>query len=119
MAGGIEGMLRALDKVAPLPANPSSAIRNRPGGLVPVYSRRDVLRLSASILGASGLARALPSVVSTQTPATPTIRTRMFWTWDHSTEWVLNRPGAQTLGASNAYGRSTDDFISDYTRLLE
>ena len=25
----------------------------------------------------------------------PPIRTRLFWTWDHSTEWALNRSGAQ------------------------
>jgi hypothetical protein len=46
------------------------------------------------------------------------IRTRMFWTWDHSVEWVLNRPGAQTTGASNPYCRSTDVFVQDYTNLL-
>src|SRR6188508_2918090 len=48
----------------------------------------------------------------------PPIRTRMFWTWDHSTEWVLHRAGAQTMGASNSYGRTPELFIEDYTRLL-
>ncbi|MDO8589401.1 MAG: hypothetical protein Q7T82_20450 [Armatimonadota bacterium] len=43
----------------------------------------------------------------------------MFWTWDHSTEWALNRAGAQTLGASNYYGRRPETFIEDYTRLLQ
>jgi hypothetical protein len=42
----------------------------------------------------------------------------MFWTWDHSTEWALNRPGTQTMGASNHYGRTTDAFVQDYTNLL-
>ena len=50
--------------------------------------------------------------------AEPPIRTRMFWTWDHSTEWALNRPGAQTMGASNHYGRSAEAFVQDYTNLL-
>ena len=47
------------------------------------------------------------------------IKTRMFWTWDHSTEWMLNHPGAQTMGASNDYLREVDMFVEDYTKLLE
>lgn len=47
------------------------------------------------------------------------ITTRMFWTWDHSTEWALNKPGAQTMGASNHYGRTTEVFVQDYTNLLQ
>jgi len=43
----------------------------------------------------------------------------MFWTWDHSTEWLLNRPGAQTIGACNYYSRTQEWFEGDYTRLLE
>ena len=43
---------------------------------------------------------------------------RLLWTWDHSTEWALNRPGAQTLGASNYYARAPEVFIEDYTALL-
>lgn len=46
------------------------------------------------------------------------IQTRFFWTWDHSTEWALNRRGAQTFGANNPYTRTTETFIEDYTRLL-
>ena len=56
---------------------------------------------------------------TTETNASsPPIRTRLFWTWDHSTEWALNRGGAQTIGANNPYSRTTDTFIEDYTRLL-
>jgi len=43
----------------------------------------------------------------------------MFWTWDHSTEWMLNQPGAQTLGAGNFYLRTKEAFEVDYTLLLE
>ena len=50
--------------------------------------------------------------------ADPPINTRMFWTWDHSTEWVLNRPGTQTMGASNDYTKTKEDFLQDYTELL-
>ncbi|MCX6985476.1 MAG: hypothetical protein NT118_12125 [Lentisphaerae bacterium] len=46
------------------------------------------------------------------------IKTRMFWTWDHSTEWALNRPGAHTYGSCNEYGRTTEAFVEDYSALL-
>lgn len=46
------------------------------------------------------------------------IKTRMFWTWDHSTEWALNLPGSQTIGAANDYRRTTEAFLEDYIRLL-
>jgi hypothetical protein len=49
----------------------------------------------------------------------PAIKTRMFWTWDHSTEWALNLLGAQTFGASNEYTRSKKAFVEDYTNLLQ
>ena len=42
----------------------------------------------------------------------------MFWTWDHSTEWALNRLGAHTHGSCNEYGRTTQSFIDDYSALL-
>lgn len=52
-----------------------------------------------------------------RSPAAP-VSVRLLWTWDHATEWNLNRPGAQTIGACNPYLRSKDDFVADYTRLL-
>jgi hypothetical protein len=42
----------------------------------------------------------------------------MFWTWDHSTEWALNRSGSQTIGSCNDSWRTTDAFVQDYTALL-
>lgn len=50
--------------------------------------------------------------------ASAPIKTRKFWTWDHSTEWALNRPGAQTMGACNPYNRSSETFVEDYMKLL-
>ncbi len=47
------------------------------------------------------------------------IKTRLFWTWDHSTEWAMNRPGLQTMGASNSYSRTPETFVDDYTNLLK
>lgn len=89
-------------------------------------TRRDALRLSlGGALAAAGTvvntdivaAGAAENAASGKENAPP-VRTRSFWTWDHSTEWMLRRPGAQTLGASNYYARTRDAFEGDYTRLL-
>lgn len=89
-------------------------------------NRRDMLQLSA----ACGLAAALSEVASSEETLDADsalasanrkpvpIQTRMFWTWDHSTEWALNRPGAHTHGSCNEYGRTTQSFLDDYTALL-
>lgn len=89
------------------------------------YTRRKMLRLSfVGTLGAVGLgdtgwyASAFASPVKAVQGDSP-IKTRIFWTWDHSTEWVPHRPGAQTIGASNPYGRTEEVFVQDYTLLLE
>jgi hypothetical protein len=86
-------------------------------------TRRDVLHLSLAggiVAGLSPQARSLPSATASREPVT----TRMFWTWDHSTEWALNLPGAQTQGAANNYSRAigfsdhTTPFLRDYSELL-
>ncbi len=89
------------------------------------HSRREMLQLLiASAVGAVGPVHLSASDGFQGFPAqaskvTPPIKTRMFWTWDHSTEWALNRPGAHTMGAANEYGRSTETFLDDYTALLQ
>ncbi len=47
------------------------------------------------------------------------IALRVFWTWDHSCQWALNRPGGHDLGASNEYGRSPETFLRDYELLFK
>ena len=92
--------------------------------VVTVLSRRDLFRISAAgaITAAATQATAAKESEKPEPrgdrPTTPPIRARMFWTWDHSTEWALNRPGAQTYGAANAYTRSKDMFLQDYTNLF-
>ena len=86
--------------------------------------RRDMMQMST----VCGVGARLTQAGSAEPPASAgasadetngaPIRTRMFWTWDHSTEWALNRPGAHTHGSCNEYGRSTDSFVRDYTALL-
>lgn len=89
-------------------------------------NRREILQLGSigglgAVVGANpffapAAAAAMP--VSSWTAKQSPITTRMFWTWDHSTEWAMNRPGAHTHGSCNEYGRTTDAFVQDYTALL-
>ncbi len=89
-------------------------------------NRRQVLRWSTAcglgaLMGDSGfsdLATAAGSPSMAATPGESPITTRMFWTWDHSTEWALNCPGAHTIGSCNEYGRTVEAFLQDYTALL-
>jgi hypothetical protein len=93
------------------------------------YSRREALRLSLSgALATAGAVRAVAASTNAPAAATPAppietgeppVKARMFWTWDHSTEWLLNCPGAQTYGSCNYYSRTKECFEGDYTRLLE
>jgi hypothetical protein len=39
---------------------------------------------------------------------------KLFWTWDHSTNWVLNVPGTQNSGVGNAYTKNPEIFVRDY-----
>ena len=88
-------------------------------------NRRDMLQLSAAFgVGAAFSEAAFAQQTPTVNAAAPaaenesSIKTRMFWTWDHSTEWALNRLGAHTHGSCNEYGRTTQSFVDDYTALL-
>ena len=93
--------------------------------LMSAPTRREILRglMSAAVLGAVSPARSLASeglrMPGAQAPkGRAAIKTRMFWTWDHSTEWALNLAGSQTFGAANDYRRTTEAFLHDYTGLL-
>ena len=39
---------------------------------------------------------------------------RLFWTWDHSTNWLPNTDGAQVCGVGNAYTKNPEYFEKDY-----
>ena len=88
-------------------------------------SRREMLQWGAAcglgaMIDAAGASRQTMAADSPSAVAKggSPIKTRMFWTWDHSTEWALNRLGAHTHGSCNEYGRTTDAFVADYTALL-
>lgn len=42
-----------------------------------------------------------------------------FWTWDHSTNWVLDDPGLQVDGCYNKYFKRPDTFLADYRQLTD
>ena len=47
------------------------------------------------------------------------IPVRMFWTWDHSTNWCENVYGAQNVGVGNAYTKPGRFFEEDYRRVVD
>ena len=47
----------------------------------------------------------------------PALPSSYFWTWDHSTNWVLDDPGIQNSGCYNTYFKEPETFVEDYRRL--
>src|SRR5262245_38380583 len=75
-------------------------------------SRREALQVSAASIEP-------PFLPAPARQDKPTVTTRLLWGWDHSAEWELNRPGAQTWGCQNPYTRDRKTFVQDYTRILK
>ena len=44
---------------------------------------------------------------------------RIFWTWDHCTNWTLNERGNQNCGSGNAYTKHPEVFLQDYKRMVD
>ena len=44
---------------------------------------------------------------------------RLFWNWDHSTNWCLNTRGRQNCGVANPYTKKSDEFAKDYMRMID
>jgi len=49
----------------------------------------------------------------------PALPNSYFWTWDHSTNWVLDDPGMLTFGCHNRYMKRPETYIEDYRRLTD
>jgi hypothetical protein len=75
-----------------------------------------VQELAERGLARTGAAVALGRLDVRRRPALPY---RMFWTWDHSTNWYLEQPGLQEVGAANYYSKPAEGFVADYTRLID
>ena len=102
--------------------------------------RRSVLKgIAGGVLGAglgvgsAGASAAAPAnrTVKTADPARapqpfwklarpkPALPNSYFWTWDHSTNWVLDDPGLVTFGCYNRYTKRPETFVEDYRRLTD
>lgn len=44
---------------------------------------------------------------------------KLFWSWDHSTNWCLNTIGRQNCGVANPYTKKGGEFIKDYMRMID
>jgi len=49
----------------------------------------------------------------------PAFRYRIYWTWDHSTNWYLDSPGLVDWGCNNEYLKPSHVFVEDYKRLID
>ena len=47
------------------------------------------------------------------------LKYRVFWTWDHSTNWVMNQLGTQNCGVANVYTKAPETFVKDYKRAVD
>lgn len=49
----------------------------------------------------------------------PALPNSYFWTWDHSTNWMLDDPGMLNWGCNNTYLKQPDTYLTDYRRLTD
>lgn len=49
----------------------------------------------------------------------PALPSSYFWTWDHSTNWMLDDPGLLNFGCANKYLKRPETYIEDYRRLTD
>ncbi|MHC4444439.1 MAG: hypothetical protein ACYTA5_17725, partial [Planctomycetota bacterium] len=49
----------------------------------------------------------------------PALGSSYFWTWDHSTNWMLDDPGMLNFGCRNRYLKQPETYIEDYRRLTD
>lgn len=50
---------------------------------------------------------------------TPTLAYRIFFTWDHSTNWDVENSGQQEIGFANPYLKTKEAFLRDYKRVID
>jgi len=49
----------------------------------------------------------------------PALPNSYFWTWDHSTNWMLDDPGMLNWGCNNTYMKNPETYLTDYRRLTD
>ena len=96
-------------------------------------SRRGFLRGSIANAGLATLSAGMigPNVIAAQPSQKkstvgwkldrpkPALPNSFFWTWDHSTNWMLDDPGMQVSGCYNKYFKQPETFVEDYRRLSD
>lgn len=92
------------------------------GGRVLVVVGGDLFGMLAGLadllLHSERTARALLYRGGTRTEK-PAFPLRYYWTWDHSTNWVLDDAGNQFSGCNNQYLKKPATFLEDYRRLID
>ena len=54
-----------------------------------------------------------------QTPQkAQSLQYKVFWTWDHTTNWCMNQLGKQNTGVGNHYTKKPEIFLEDYKRSI-
>jgi hypothetical protein len=94
----------------------------RGGGSVLVVAGGDRFGALAGLSEAIGWSEfAPPSFIygGDERKETPAFPLRFYWTWDHSTNWVLDDPGNQVNGCNNPYLKKPETFLEDYRRLID
>lgn len=87
-------------------------------------NRREFLAGTLAAGGTAALGGCKTTAVSSS-PDLPPIENRgkipyrVFWTWDHSTNWTMNVPGEQNCGVQNEYTKKPGMFEIDYKRAVD
>jgi hypothetical protein len=98
-----------------------SAKSNRRGFLLQSLTNAGIVTLASAVPGPNLLRAAGSPKQNTifwklDRPR-PALPNSYFWTWDHSTNWVLDDPGLQASGCYNKYLKQPETFVEDYRRL--
>lgn len=78
--------------------------------------------LSGSLAAGGTVALGACAATRPELPPSPPsgkIPHRIFWSWDHSTNWSMNVPGEQNSGVGNAYTKKPGMFEIDYRRAVD
>ncbi len=72
----------------------------------------------ARTFGASATGNA-PRMIWRLARPKPALASSYFWTWDHSTNWMLDDPGMLNFGCQNRYLKQPATYVGDYRRLTD
>ncbi|MCQ2444731.1 MAG: twin-arginine translocation signal domain-containing protein, partial [Mailhella sp.] len=82
-------------------------------------NRREFLTGSMATAGGALVGAGCANVPPAAPPKSAKIPYRMFWNWDHSTNWCENVLGVQNVGVANPYTKVGDFFEQDFRRMVD